>query len=88
MLQSLKHTKKCLSVAYLYMYLECKPKDVQHMTGTQPERKMKNFVELIHLMTVICTRCENTFEKLVNLSYYDSQCSIAVKGLNRNLSEI
>ena len=38
------------------MYLECKPKDVKHMTGTQPERKMKNFVELIHLMTIICRR--------------------------------
>ena len=62
MLQSLKHTKKCLSVAYLYMYLECKPKDVQHMTGTQPERKMKNFAELIHLMTVICRCCVNTCE--------------------------
>ena len=70
------------------MYLECKPKDVQHMTGTQPERKMKHFVELIHLKTIICRRCENTCEKLMKLSYYDSQCSIAAKGLNRNLSEI
>ena len=23
------------------------------MTGSQPEKKMKNFVELIHLMTVV-----------------------------------
>ena len=58
------------------------------MTGSQPEKKMKNFVELIHLMTVTCRRCENTCEKLVNLSYYDSQCSIATKGLNGNLAEI
>ena len=58
------------------------------MTGSQPERKMKNFVELIHLMTIICRRCENTCEKLVNLSYYDSQCFIAAMGLSGNLSEI
>ena len=29
------------------------------MTGSQPEKKMKNFVELIHLMTVTCRHCES-----------------------------
>ena len=33
------------------------------MTCTHPERKMKNFVELIHLMTVTCRPCENTGDK-------------------------
>ena len=32
-------------------------------------------------MILICKSCENTCEKLVNLSYSDSQCSIVAKAL-------
>ena len=44
------------------------------------QKKWKiSFVELIHLMILICKSCENTCEKLVNLSYSDSQCPIVAK---------
>ena len=38
---TLKHTKKMFECC-LPWHFECKAKDAQHLSGTQPERKMKN----------------------------------------------